>query len=315
MNIYSLYITVTREEREYFEYLVDYISQNKIKNLVIVHLDIYYLATVCNLKLNKKVLNYTKFIFDNEVQVSHGTFKTFEELVNIYPRFNNTFLNFFMYSGHSNGMYMMKRKVRPLRIDDFCELAYNVVGKKLDVLGFDCCLCGNINCLATCYPFTNYVIAASGYWADMSMLQTKAIYQRPTNLVNYLKQVVSETIGIELMNHDNYITNYCIYSINKYLLELIKLTLKYKDSFTIKKNYLIENCYYKDLECAFKDLGINIKGLLDKFVIYSRFKSNKCYSVKKSKKANKSYPSSLSILTKRPIKCGPPTTGDLFLRS
>lgn len=308
MNIYSLYVTRSRYERNYFNYLLKNIN---FKNVVIVHLDFHYLDHVDNLKINTKNINYTLYQNGNVVS---GILKTFDQLVGIFPRFNNGLDNFFMYSGHSNGMYLMNKNIKLLRIDDFCELAYRVVGKKIDVLGFDCCLCGNINCLSTCYNYTKYIVAASGYWAELSMLQTKSIYhyQGDKDIKNYLKNIVTEMINIESVSGD-FITNYSIYEMNNSLLQLIRLTLNYKDSFTKKKNVIIENYYYKDLECAFKEIGIDIKKLLEAFVLFCRFKTNKCYTVKKKKSASKSYPSNLSIITKRPINCGLPTYGDIFL--
>ena len=314
MNVYSLYVTLTRFERNYFNSVIEFIKTKNVSNLVIIHLNFAFKSVINNLKLNTKPLVCGIYLFSGDTfSFTQKSFTTFDDLVSVFPKFSGN-TNAFIYSGHSNGMFMMKRRIRILRVDDFCELTYRVVGKKLDVLGYDCCLCGNINCLTTSYNYANYVIASSGYWAEISMLRTNAFYNFVGNIALFSKNVVAELINRETQSKENYITNYSVYELNNSLLELAKLTLKYKDQFITKKNVIIESYYYKDLECCFKDLNIDIKPLIDKFVLFTRFPTNKCYNTRKSKKANKSYPSSLSIITKRPVKGGLPAFGDIFLK-
>lgn len=293
-NIYSLYVTTTKDEREYFYMLIDKIRL--FKNFItIVHLDFYFNDTVKNININKKKLSYTKYSFNNRVlHVKTGFIVNLQDLVNCFESTQGN--NIFMYSGHSNGIYLMRHNIRLLTIQDFCGLVYGVLKKKADLIIFDCCLCGNINCLSICKGYTDYVIASSGYWSELSMLQTKSIYSSR----NY-KDIITEMISLENNNNDNFITNYVLYNLNKYFDNLVSLTLKYKDQFK-SKSYVIDKVYYKDLECCFKDLGIDIRDILGKIIEYQRFKVHKCHSVKKSSKASKSYPSSMFIILRSPVK-------------
>ena len=118
-------------------------------------------------------------------------------------------------------------------------------------------------------------------------------------------------ISLENNNKDNFITDYALYHLNDYFTQLVNLTLKFKDQFK-SKSYIIDKIYYKDLECVFRDLNIDIKEVLSKIVWFIRFKVKKCHSVKKSKKANKSNPSAMSIILKNPIKGSLVPAGSIF---
>jgi hypothetical protein len=96
----------------------------------------------------------------------------FEDLVNLFKFEPNGMKNAFVYSGHSNGINLMKHNIRILRVEDFCELSYRTLKQKADVLIFDCCLCGNIGTLYVCYDYTKYVLASSSYQSYLSILQT-----------------------------------------------------------------------------------------------------------------------------------------------
>ena len=69
---------------------------------------------------------------------------------------------------------------------------------------------------------------------------------------------------------------------------------------------------YKDLECCFSELGIDINPILDKFVISGRYRKYQCVNKKLSKLKESSIPSKLMIVLKRPIKKGIQTQGDIF---
>jgi hypothetical protein len=291
MNIYSLYVTTTRSERKYFKMLLTIIKNfNNFVN--IVHLDFKYNETVKNLKINKKVINYTNYVFENgNVIIKTGTIVSLDSLIEVYKLYNiKEGKNIFMYSGHSNGLYLKRHKINILEVQDFCDITFQVLKKKVDLIVFDCCLCGNINCLSVCRNYTDYIIASSGYWSELSLLQTKSIY-----LTEDYKKMIDEMITIENKGK-NFITNYVLYNLNEYLNVLIKLVNIHFFQFKSSKSYVIDKVYYKDLECCFKDIGINIKPILQKVVIFQRFKTKNCYNIKKSVKANKSYPSSMFII-------------------
>ena len=101
---------------------------------------------------------------------------------------------------------------------------------------------------------------------------------------------------------------------NDSLNKLIDLVLKYKDSFNLKKSYIMEKSYYKDIQCEFKEnFNIDILFILKGFIRFQRFPVKKCRDSKVSKNANKSAASSLVIILKRPIH-EIPTKADIFLK-
>jgi hypothetical protein len=217
-----------------------------------------------------------------------------------------------MYSGHSDGMYLTKHHIRLLRVEDFCYFAKNVIGRKADLFVFDCCLCGNINCISTCQGYTDYVIASTSYWSFLSILETRGIYEPCNDTLEYSKKIIRQLIQIEKRIKDAFVTNYCLYSTTcPELNECINIVLKYKDRFPLKKSYVMDKGYYKDIECEMRSLGLNVTPLLKKIVMYQRFKT-KCRNTKVPLNANKSTPSSMLVVLKRPIK-DIPTISDRFL--
>ena len=76
MNVYSLYVTITNYEREYFEYLITFIKQNNFKNVNIVHLNFDHRDHIQNLKLNKKGIQFTVYRFGETLTISKGVLKS-----------------------------------------------------------------------------------------------------------------------------------------------------------------------------------------------------------------------------------------------
>ena len=328
--IYSLYITSSRLERLDF-YKIDV----TLPGIVIVHLDFKYDAVYKNMKFSSKLMVANVYFNGNVHKVNIYNLKDLIAIFSAIPKDN--YRNVFIYSGHSNGMYLSRRKIRILRIEDFCEIVNSVLGgKKADLIIFDACLCGNISCLSICYNYTKYVIADTSYGSYESVLFTKSLYNLlpvkltgpvakltgpvakltgpvDNQLIEYSKRIIKEFIFIESHQSDTYHTNICLYEMNKHLLSLIKLTLQYKDTFYNKRCFVIEYNYYKDLECCFEGTSV-IKKLLKQFVIYARYHRTVSHNRHVSKKKNISVQSKLLILTKRPIK-DIPTIGDTFLPS
>ena len=119
----------------------------------------------------------------------------------------------------------------------------------------------------------------------------------------------------EKTDHDAYDSDYSLYNMNEHLLEFIQLTLQFKDQFDYRKSFVIDYSYYKDLECSFKELGMNVTGLLNKFVLFNRFRKQKCVNRKLNKKKDYSIPSKLMIVLKRPIRTDLGTNADIFLKN
>jgi len=313
MNIYSLYVTRSREERNYLNKVINLIKQEGFKNNIqIVHLDFKYTDVVHNIKIYRQTICAILYTFKNGMfSKKESTIYDFDDLIKLYKPLTGQ--NTFIYSGHSDGMYLVKHNIRILRIEDFCELIQKVIKKRADLMVFDCCLCGNIGCLSICKDHTKYVIASTGYWSYLSVLETKALYSNITDLLIFSKSVVNDIIHIEETTKDTYITDFCLYEMNSSLDKLIELVLIHKNSFNLHKCYVMDKSYYKGIECQFMEsLGMNIKVLLNGFIKFQRFRLNKCRDTKVSKNANKSIPTGIVIILKRPIH-DLPTKADLFL--
>jgi len=247
---------------------------------------------------------YTNSIFNETVIYN------FEDLVDLFKFESNGKKNAFVYSGHSNGLYLMKHNIRILRVEDFCELSYRTLKQKADVIIFDCCLCGNISVLNIALPFAKYLIAASSYWSYLSILHCEELY-RPYDLKQTLINAVKSFIVMEENTKKTFTTDIMLYELNDSVKELVNMILLYKNKIG-GGNYIIDKRYYKDIYCVFKDIGINIQGFLDKFVIFKRFDVKRCNSKVKSTKANRSWPSELSIILKNPIKDHAPRASLFF---
>jgi hypothetical protein len=295
MNIHSLYVTRSKDEREYFYELLGFMRQFS-KNYKIVHLDFKWDSVVTNMKFaNQKMIAN---IYSDKLN-EQGVIYNFEDLLELFKFEENGLPNAFVYSGHSNGIHLMKHNIRILRVEDFCELSFRTLGKKADVLIFDCCLCGNISVLNICYNYTNYLIASTSYWSNLSILFTHEIYKKfgETMLINSIK----EFIKMEESTKNTFKTDIVLYKMNKSVLELINVIKLHKPQIKDHGNYIIDKRYYKDLQCALKE-SIDIQPLLDKIILFKRFEVTKCHSRPKSKRANSSWPSDLSIILKNPIK-------------
>ena len=312
-NIFNLYITRSNEERKYFYNIIDFLNKNvnvNCKNYVqIVYLDFKYNDIVKNIKLNNQPLNAKIFIYNKGLTIYNKIIYNLDDLINLYiiPQNNNK--NIFIYTGHGNGMFLMKNKIRILRTEDFCEIIHKTV-IKADLVVYDCCLQGNIACLNITYPVANYVLASTSYQSYISILMVPSLYNE-----NNYKNICINLSKLELKLNDTYKTDFVIYEMNKSLLDLVSLTLKYKNYFDYKKSFVIDFNYYKDLKCCFADIGIDINPLLNNIVKYQRYNHSKCVNKKISKNANKAASSQLMIILKKTVKNGIKTQSDLFLQN
>jgi len=313
MNVYDLYITRSTHELKYFDKILHLLNFSEPHYVQIVHLDFPSKAVVPNIKFyNTKMIASVYTFSKSEKTKKQFIIYNLEDLIKLY-----TFRpgpNVFVYSGHSDGMYLVKKKVRILRIEDFCELVFRVNNsQKAELIIFDCCLCGNINVLYVCYPFTKYVLSSTSYQSYLSMMETQSLY-KPKSILNYCKGIIKEMRSLEKTDNEAYDSYLSLYEMNDSLLEFINLTLRFKDQFDYSKSYVIDSSQYKDLECAFKDIGMNVTSLMDKFVIFNRYHKQSCKNRKLSKKTNHSIPSKCMIVLKRPIRTDLGTKGDIFLQ-
>ena len=300
LNIHSLYVTRSKDERDYFYDLLKFMIAVCKGYTKIVHLSFNWDDVYSNLKYNDKMITAEIYTFGKEMIVEK--IYTFEDLVHLFTFTDNGNPNLFMYSGHSNGILLMKHNIRILKIEDFGELSYRTLGKKADVVVFDCCLCGNISVLNIMLKYSKYLISSSSYWSNLSLLYTKMLYQEYTDFVPFLIKCILEFIEMEKNTKNTFTTDIILYHLNDSVKELIHLVKGYLRFFHKSTSYVIDKAYYKDLLCVFKDIGINIQGLLDSFILFKRFQQKKCHSHLKSKNADSSWPSQLSIILKNPVK-------------
>uniref|UniRef100_A0A6C0AYQ4 Uncharacterized protein n=1 Tax=viral metagenome TaxID=1070528 RepID=A0A6C0AYQ4_9ZZZZ len=316
LNIYDLYITRSKPELDYFYRLVHFLKYVELGNTTVqlVHLDFRSNSVVPNIRFNNTEMISRVYTFTNDNRsVREAVIYNLNELIKLYTYRPGT--NVFVYTGHSDGMYLVKRKVRLLRVEDFCELVSQVnKGQKADLIVFDCCLCGNIGTLYVCSSYTKYVLASTSYQSFLSILETNNTYKWPGDIKVYTKNIIKEIGSFEKIEKDAYDSNYSLYSMNEYLLQLIQLVLRYKEQFNYSKSYVIDSAQYKDIECAFQDLGIDVTPLLNKIVVFNRYPDKpKCVNRKISKKKDQSIPSKLMIVLKRPIRTDLHTKADIFL--
>ena len=315
VNIFNLYVTVNKYELNYFHKVVHFLQFMDFKpgvNVQIVHFDFKSNERVANITVNKRPLFVTVFTFKSTGNHIYQKYVTnIEDVVDLYTP-DNTGANVWIYSGHGGGNYLAKKDVRLLRIEDFCEIAYKVIGKPADLIIFDCCLCGSINCLYTCANYTKYVMASSSYQSYLSVVHTQSLYRFNEDIVKYCKTVLKEMSSFEKVDRDAYDTNFNIYMISPSVTSLAQLTLQYKDQFKRKKSYVINQEKYKDLECCFAELSIDINPLLDDICLFTRYTKPKCVNIKQPRHKDTPIPSRLMVVLKRPKRKGLPTIGDIF---
>jgi hypothetical protein len=300
--IYSLYITRSRLERRDF-YKID----TTHRGIIIVHLDFKYNDKYRNIRVYGNKLIIANVYYNNICR--QFDVYNLQDLINIYSSVPIGDTNVFVYSGHSDGMYLAKNQIRILRIEDYCEMIHRVIGKKADLIIFDACLCGNIGCLNICKDYSKYVIADTSYGSYETVLYTDALYSRNNNFVDYCKNIINDFIYLEIRDADTYDTNICLYSMNDSLDKLVNLVLTH--DFNKKKCFAIDYRYYKDIECCFNYSRV-ISNLLNRFVLFSRYHTVKPKNHPVSKHSNSSIPSKLLILLHRP-KRDLSTKSDIFL--
>ena len=305
MNIYSLYITRSHDELKYFNKILDFIKQ--FNNYQIVHLHFKSNDRCSNLTINKKNINVS--IYTPEQSVDRKI-KSLNNLIKCYQHKDGK--SIWIYSGHSDGMYLKKKNIKILRIEDFCKIIQNITGTA-DLMILDCCLCGNINCLSICYQFTDYLIASTSYQSMISFLYIKELYQNNLNIVSLGKQLIKSAISLENKNlSKSFPSAFILYHLNETLLQFFYMVMYFKHLFKSLTNYVIDKKYYKDIECCFKELGFDISGILKEIIIYQRYPRQICRNKTLPKNADYSIPSRIMIVTKRPCK-NITTDSDCFL--
>ena len=309
--IYALYVCTNKFERNYFNKILFFLNKVKL-NLQIILLNFKYTAKVDLLAYNDVPIKAKFYNYQETKEVSDIIITNLESISSFYKKHDG--VSVFLYSGHGNGLHLVRRKLLILRTEDICFICWNILKEKADLIVFDCCLGATISTLNICYNYTKYVIATSSYHSYRSYLMTHALYTPQPDLIKYAISFIEEFIKIEQQKKSDTVSSINLYHINNHLGEFIKMVKFYKDQFKTSKSYVIDKTYYKDLECAFKEIGIDIKFLLKSFIVYQRLHKDHCINRIRSKKSNKSNPSSLMIVLRNP-KPGIPSLSDIWLKS
>ena len=72
MNVHSLYVTRSKEERKYFHKLLEYTRQFSENYIKIVHLDFNWDDSISNIKFNNHRIIarvYTNFVYEEAVNI------------------------------------------------------------------------------------------------------------------------------------------------------------------------------------------------------------------------------------------------------
>jgi len=312
VNIYNLCITRSKPELDYFYKVVHFLKFMEFKpgvTLQIVHFDFKSRDRVKNITVNTQPLYVTVYTMDRVYQVY---VKTLKDIVNLFTPPKNNSPNVWIYTGHSDGIYLARNNIRLFRIEDFCQICSSVIQKPADLMIFDCCLCANINCLYTCYNYTKIVMAASSYQSYLSVIHTQSLYRFNGDILKYCRQITREMSSFEKVDSLAYDSNFNIYRMTPIVLQLAQMTISYRKQFKKRKSFVVEFTTYKDLECCFRELGIDINRLLDDICIYTRYTKTQCVNRKQSRGKHSAIPSRLMVVLKTPKRGDIPTRGDIF---
>ena len=261
-NIYSIFVTTSRSEYMYF-------IKNILKCLPETNYKLIHLHYNSN-RTDKKLLHFTVY--------PRQAIKI--DIVSIFKTLPPSDKNVFVYSGHSDGINMN----RVFRIDDFCEIISKTLdNRKADLVIFDSCLMGSIQCLYMCRHVAKYVMASPTYYDYASVLETKSIWKPIVNgcriIDEYCKLVNSKVF-----------TNIVMYKMNTNLDKYISLLLKNLP--TMKLVSCLPNySYYKDVS---NRSFVKYQGLCNPG-------SNRI--------------TSLIIVLKKPLKNYLPSKSDIFMRT
>lgn len=314
VNIYNVCVTRSKNELEYFHKVVHFLMFMEFRpgvTLQIIHFDFKSSDHIKNITVNTEPLSVSVYTVDKVYQ----TYVTnLSNVVGLFTPPKNNAPNVWIYSGHSDGIYLARNNIRLFRIEDFCQICSNVIQKPADLMIFDCCLCANINCLYVCYDYTKFVMAASSYQSYLSVMHTHSLYRFNGDTIKYCRQITKEMSSFEKVDTKAYDSNFNIYRITPAVLQLAQLTVKYRKQFKKQHSFVIDFASYKDLECCFRELGININNLLDDFCVHTRYTKTHCVNRKQSRNKNSPIPSKLMVVLKRPKRKDIPTRGDIFFK-
>ena len=298
INIHNIYMTYDDDERiVFYNIFTDMLKYNSNNNITVIHFRFNKTDIVDNIEYIDNPLDAEIItIKGNKLMIKQTKIKSLQNIIDIYKENTTYDRNVFVYSGHSDGLYLIHKKIFLLSLKNFTEIIKKSIGKKADLIIGDACLLGNISSLNTCKDAAKYMISSPGYYGYTSMLSMKSLYKFPGHgkhkLIRYGEKLIDEYIDNIKVS-----ANIILYKLhNQDLLDIINVMKQYKDKL---RHYVCainkQDYYYIDVECGLIDIGyqdfVSFQNKLDNIVKYHRYK-----------RINESKISRLLIILKKPNK-------------
>lgn len=126
--------------------------------------------------------------------------KYISKMISKFYRLYGKMYDGFVYSGHSNGIYIGTRKAYLANLSDLKQALTLRVGgvvKKLKVIAFDSCYDGCLESLYELATVCKYMLATPSYHGDQSYLELSGFYRTKSSIVKYLKNLINECQSAE----------------------------------------------------------------------------------------------------------------------
>jgi hypothetical protein len=253
-------------------------------NIKIVHIRFNINDTIDNIKYNKKILDSEIITIKNgKLFIEQTQIRSLKDIIKIFKKNNLSSRNVFIYSGHSDGLFLIHRKIHLLSLKDYMYIIKNVLGNnKADLIYGDACLMGNIGALYIVKKYTKYFIGSPSYYDYQSVLSMEHLYKFPdegyNRLVNYGKSIIDEYIYKleKSFKYKSFVLNLALYEMNEDLQEFINIVKVYRKDFPYNKCAINKvDYYYVDIACAFQKMKYNdmdfINRKMNNFIKYHRY--------------------------------------------
>jgi hypothetical protein len=283
INIYSLYLTFNKDDiKIFYDVVKQIIINNNHQNIKILHVRFHKNDVLHTIRNNKNKLDCEYItIINGKLSITQVNIYKIHDIISLFKQNKSSGINIFTYSGHSDGLHFIHRKIHLLSVKDFGYIIKKTLMKKADYIICDICLCGNIGFLNIVKNNTKYVIASPSYYSYLSILTMKNmyIYPKDNNIITFGKNIIKEYIKTSIKDkhiYKSFNTNLVLYEVNDKLLELIKIVKKYKNDYNMHKCKINkEDYYYIDVLCALKSVNYDdmssIKEMYKSIIKYQKY--------------------------------------------
>lgn len=274
INIHNLYISFNEEDRViFYEVLADILKYNNNNNIAIVHIKFNEGDVIDNINyIDKPLLAEVVTIKKNKLFIKQTEIVNINNIIDIFKKNCVHSRNIFVYSGHSDGLYLIHKKIHILSLKNFMEIIQKSICKKADLIIGDACLLGNIGSLKICKNYSKYMISSPAYYGYVSMMSMQNLYKF-TNLVTYGKNIIDEYAIIQKSSF-----NVVLYELkNKNLQDIIDIVKKEKDNIKYKSCAINKkDYYYVNVECGLSQIKYKklelFKQKLDSIIKYQKYR-------------------------------------------